>query len=120
MVSGVIRFVPAAKLPNRIRELRKQRGWSLQALGELVGCSLQMIGQLERGDSTLTLPWMRRIATAMGVKPADVLLPEDNSASLTVDEQLWIAALRAADSDAREQLTKVRDALLVEAIKQRA
>lgn len=112
MTADVVQFVSMAELPNRIRELRTARGWTLQKLGEEADCSLQMIGQLERGTSTLTLPWMQRIAKALGVQPADLLRPEDNSASLSKEEQVWIAALREASDDQRAQLSRVRDALL--------
>jgi hypothetical protein len=84
----------------------------LQQLGEQADCSLQMIGQLERGVSTLTLPWMRRIAGALELEPADLLLLEDNSNSLSPEEREWIKALRAADDRTRAQLASVRDALL--------
>lgn len=101
-------------LPNRIRALRKAKGWSLDQLGRRVGCSLQMIGQLERGTSILTLPWMQRIGPALDVTPADLMLSADNPNSLSVEEGHWVRALRSADDATRAQLARLFADLLPE------
>jgi transcriptional regulator with XRE-family HTH domain len=107
MVTEVIRFVSQADLPNRIRALRKARGWSLEQLGQRAGCSLQMIGQLERGTSVLTLPWLQRIAPALGVAPAELLLSADNPNVLSDEERVWVTALRSADEATRAAVARM-------------
>ncbi len=66
--------------PNRIGELRAQRRISQQDLAEQIGTSNQQISRLETGKGNLTQEWMRKIADALGVSPAD-LLPEEERAS---------------------------------------
>ena len=59
-------------LANRIRELRKARGWTLRTLGDRVGLSVQQISNLERGNRRLNDQWMQRIAEAFSVRPQDL------------------------------------------------
>src|SRR5690242_1244217 len=52
---------------ERIRDLRKQRGLTLQALGELCGMSVQQIHRLERGHRRLTVEMLEQICNGLGV-----------------------------------------------------
>ena len=72
-MADVISFVPMSEMPNRLYELRRQRGWSQQQVADKVGCAKMHISALERGIRDLTLPMMRRLADAFGVAPADLL-----------------------------------------------
>ena len=60
-------------MKNRIAELRKARGLTLQALADLVGASNQQISHLEKGRRGLTVDWVDRIADALGCHPFDLL-----------------------------------------------
>jgi len=60
-------------MPNRIRELRAARGLTLEQLAQETGTSVQQLSRLEKGDRRLTEGWMRRIAPALSVRPADLL-----------------------------------------------
>jgi len=61
----------------RIREIRKQKGLTLQEVAELAGTTAQTIGRLETGMRTLSLKWINRIAKALDVEPSSLLaLPE--------------------------------------------
>ncbi len=62
---------------SRLRELRKAKGLSQARLAKLVGASQPDIARLERGGRRLTTDWMRRIAAALEVHPADLLEPEE-------------------------------------------
>jgi transcriptional regulator with XRE-family HTH domain len=64
------------RAPNRIRELRKAAWVSSEELGERVGTSGATIQRLEGGAAELTHTWMLKIASELGVLPADLL---DNS-----------------------------------------
>jgi transcriptional regulator with XRE-family HTH domain len=46
---------------------------TLDQLAERVGTSFQQIARLETGDRRLAEVWMRKIAPALGVRPADLL-----------------------------------------------
>jgi transcriptional regulator with XRE-family HTH domain len=61
-------------MANRIKELREQRGLTLQQVADAAGTSLQQIQRLENGHRRLTDEWMRRIAPVLGVHPAALLL----------------------------------------------
>lgn len=60
---------------NRIRELREAKGLSADQLAEIVDppTSGAQIRRLEVGARKLTEDWMRRIAGALEVNPADLL-----------------------------------------------
>lgn len=66
-------MTPTTPPPNRIRELRKQRGWSASQLAEAVGTSYQQIYRLEHGERRLTLDWMQRLARALEVPPEHLM-----------------------------------------------
>ncbi len=61
---------------NRIREVRMERGLTLDALGASVDLSMSQMSRLERDERGLTLHYMIRIARALGVHPI-MLLPDE-------------------------------------------
>lgn len=58
---------------NRIREIRERLGVSAEELAEQVGTTATTIRRLETGKRQLTELWMRQIAAALNVHPADLL-----------------------------------------------
>ncbi len=58
---------------NRVRELREERGLTAEQLASLVNTTEATISRLETGERKLTEDWMRRIARALDVEPADLL-----------------------------------------------
>lgn len=58
---------------SRIREIRKQKGLTLQEVAERAGTTAQTIGRLETGMRTLSLNWVNRIAKALGVESSMLL-----------------------------------------------
>lgn len=68
------------KTKLKIKELRRQRGITQLSLSEMSGVSRTIISFLETGSaaiSTTQVSTLEKIATALGVKVAD-LLDEDN------------------------------------------
>jgi repressor LexA len=66
--------------PNRIRQLRKARGLTLEQLAALVphpvtgaATDVSTISKLELSKRALTTDWMHRLAGALGVEPAALL-----------------------------------------------
>ena len=59
-----------------LRRLRKERGLTLEQLGEKVGTSPQQIGRLEKGERTMTRKWAEAIAPHLGVSPVQLVFPE--------------------------------------------
>ena len=60
-------------MKNRIREYRKQRGWTIRDLAEQIGTSEATISRLETHQMSVSTDWLMRFATIFGVHPADLL-----------------------------------------------
>ena len=90
---------------NRIRDLRKAKGLTLADLAAACDppTTAQTIGRLETGMRSLSLTWMNRIATALGVDPASLMRDEAAAPAQIVAE---LAASGA------EPLTAPREAVL--------
>ncbi len=72
---------------NRIREWRHQRGWSQQQLAEGSGTTKAQINKLETGHRRLTVDWLTRLASALGVSPTDLLPPILSSSAKAAEVQ---------------------------------
>jgi len=57
----------AIPVGEQIRDLRKGRGVTLQALADATGKSVGYLSQIERNLSAVTIPVLREIAEALGV-----------------------------------------------------
>jgi len=66
----------AMLLGDRVRELRKEHGWSQGELGERIGTDAGRISRYEGGRITPSLEALVRLADALGVT-ADYLVRED-------------------------------------------
>lgn len=67
-------FAPLNRLVcDRVRELRKQRGWTLEQLAASSGVSRSMLSQIERGAASPTLGVAYRIAQAFGQSLSDLV-----------------------------------------------
>ena len=66
---------PGKPVTNRIREIRESKvpRMTIAALASLVNTTQAQISRLETGGRELTEDWMRRIAKALDVEPADLL-----------------------------------------------
>ena len=59
--------VSAGRLGARVRDLRRERGWTLEHLAERSGVSRAMISKLERGEKNPTLVVAAKVAEGLGV-----------------------------------------------------
>ncbi len=65
---------------RRVKELRSQRGWSLEALSTACGVSRSMLSQIERQQANPTLAVTYRIAQAFGMTLGELVeIPEATS-----------------------------------------
>jgi transcriptional regulator with XRE-family HTH domain len=60
----------------RLRSIRDQRGFSLRALAELCGLSINAISLIERGENSPTVSSLHRLATALNVPITDFFQEE--------------------------------------------
>jgi transcriptional regulator with XRE-family HTH domain len=67
---GSRRAVPHARkiVGQRLRAVREQRGLSQQALAERSGLTGKFIGEVERGEKSLSIDSLYHLASALGVK----------------------------------------------------
>jgi transcriptional regulator with XRE-family HTH domain len=72
------------RLGARVRALRTERGWSLEALAHASGVSRSMLSQIEREQANPTLAVTMRIAGAFGLSLGDLLETPQAASCLTV------------------------------------
>lgn len=84
-----------ARLAERLRTLRTQQGWSLDALASRSGVSRSNISLIERGESSPSAVVLDRLATALGVTLAELFAatpaPEAHPEPLlrAADQAVW-------------------------------
>lgn len=71
-------------LGARVKQLRKLRGWSLDALANASGVSRSMLSDIEREQANPTLAVTLRIAQAFGMALGDLLETPGATSSVTV------------------------------------
>lgn len=57
---------------KRVRNLRKERGWSQERLAEVSGIHRNYVSDMERGERNVSLKIINRIAKAMEIKISDL------------------------------------------------
>src|SRR6266545_4498131 len=71
-------------LRRRLKQLRTERTWSLDALARASGVSRSMLSQIERGQANPTVGVTFRIARAFGISLAELLEAPGATTSVTV------------------------------------
>ncbi|MHA6531719.1 helix-turn-helix domain-containing protein [Paenibacillus sp. BAC0078] len=92
----------------RIRILRKEKGFSQEALGEKGGFHFSYIGQIERGEKNVSLLNLSKIAEALGVNLIQLFAYVDEEIEFTEQEnniQEVVEMLRDSNGD-KVQLAK--------------
>src|SRR5829696_4455560 len=65
--SAAVDAVSSEELGGRVREFRRERGLTLEALAERSGVSRAMISKVERGEKNPTLIVAAKVAEGLGV-----------------------------------------------------
>ena len=69
---------------SRIREIRKEKGLTLQDVAERAGTTAQTIGRLETGMRTLSIKWVNRISKALETDASELLaLPQQGDIEIS-------------------------------------
>lgn len=82
---------------NRIKELRKKKNLTQKELAKLVGLDYTHIGRIENGDRTLDVEYLEKFATALGVKPYELLPLEWQPAPISEKEQQILDIVRESE-----------------------
>jgi transcriptional regulator with XRE-family HTH domain len=62
-----------AAFGRRARELRRQRGWSQDVLADKAGFSGKFLGEVERGEKSISLDNLAHLARALGVPVTELV-----------------------------------------------
>jgi transcriptional regulator with XRE-family HTH domain len=62
-----------APVGDKVRDLRKERGWSQQELADRAGISMQTVSNLETGRHVPGIATLSKIAGALGVGLGELL-----------------------------------------------
>jgi transcriptional regulator with XRE-family HTH domain len=92
---------PERQLCDRVRALRKAKGWTLEQLASLSGVSRSMLSQIERGAANPTLAVAFRIAQAFGASLAELVDAPTGRTSIEVVRADDAAALFRHDKFVR-------------------
>lgn len=81
-------------LGQRLRVLRKQRGLSQERLGERAGLSGKFIGEVERGEKSISIDSLYRVSVALEIPLRDLTdVRERNTAGPSEDAEKIFALL---------------------------
>lgn len=104
-----------ARVMNRIREIRERLGLTQEQLADRIGTTPQQISRLEKGLRGLDVPWMIKIAAALGERPAALIdevadsssrLPSERKFAQNKDELWLLEAWRALDKPEQRLLRR--------------
>lgn len=109
MLAQVFHLLPMDQAPNRIRQLRLARALTQTALGNLIGVSKVTVQALEVGRIQLSLDYMKRIGSAFGLPPVDLLHETEQNQFLRDEEMALVRAYRAAGPLQREMIHRVAE-----------
>lgn len=94
---------------NRIRELRQDKGLTIEGLAELVGTTGATIQRLETGNRQLTQKWADKISQSLGVQVAELfgnILPI-NEHGLPVLGEVQAGVWKEADATDEQKYSNI-------------
>jgi transcriptional regulator with XRE-family HTH domain len=83
----LIEEVTSGRLGERVRALRRERGWTLEMLAERSGVSRAMISKLERGEKYPTLVVAAKVAEGLGMNLSQLVSVEEKSKVVVVPRE---------------------------------
>jgi transcriptional regulator with XRE-family HTH domain len=86
-------------MASRLREMRRERGWSLEALSAMCGVSRSMLSQIERNDANPTVAVALGIARTFGVSLDDLVADPEARSPLFVIRGSDPAYVYRSDAD---------------------
>ncbi|MGV2963354.1 helix-turn-helix transcriptional regulator [Paenibacillus sp. FSL H8-0317] len=96
---------------NRIRELRKAKGWTQEQLAEAAGLHYSYIGGVERGDRNISLETLEKIMNGLQVNAEEIFkFKEDSENKRALDEHITLISGKSTDTIV--SLTKISKEVL--------
>ncbi|HBU83666.1 MULTISPECIES: helix-turn-helix domain-containing protein [Paenibacillus] len=97
---------------NRIRELRKAKGWTQEQLAEAAGLHYSYIGGVERGDRNISLETLEKIINGFQVPAEEIFkFQEESEYKRALDEHITLISGKSSDEIA--SLTKINKEILM-------
>jgi transcriptional regulator with XRE-family HTH domain len=97
---------------NRIRELRKAKGWTQEQLAEAAGLHYSYIGGVERGDRNISLETLEKIMNGLQVPAEEIFkFKEDSLYKRALDEHITL--IGGQDADQIKSLTRINKEILI-------
>jgi transcriptional regulator with XRE-family HTH domain len=84
---GLVEEVSSGRLGERVRALRRERGWTLEMLAGGSGVSRAMISKLERGEKNPTLVVAAKLAEGLGISLAQLVGIEEKREVVVVPRE---------------------------------
>jgi transcriptional regulator with XRE-family HTH domain len=103
----VVEEVSSGRLGERVRALRRERGWTLELLAERSGVSRAMISKLERGEKNPTLVVAARVAEGLGVSLSQLVGIEERTDVVVVPRERRVV-MRDPETGFERQLLSPR------------
>lgn len=100
------------EFPNRLAQLRKERGMTQQQLADLAGTHVVQIRRYEGGVSQPAVDVLKRLAIALSVS-ADALLFDEAERGPDEDLRLQFEALSAMSPEEKHVAKSVLEAMIV-------
>lgn len=92
------------RLPARLKEARRKRGLSLEAVANLSGVSRSMVSQIERGESSPTISTLWNLTRALQVDFAGLLEEADGADHIEVLRATDVPAIDNMGQNCRIQI----------------
>lgn len=100
------------KFPEKLNELRKERGLSQQKLAVMTGVHISQIHRYEKGTSQPTLDIIKKLAIALSVS-ADTLIFGKNERGPSDDLRLQFEAISQLGDADRRLIREILDGLIL-------
>lgn len=93
-------------LGKRIREERKKLNFTQEQLAELINVSTTYVGFIERGERSLTLDKLIKIANTLGIS-VDYLLQDSVTDDSSAQEKLLLQLFSSANSQQKNMILEM-------------
>lgn len=101
----------SAQISQRLKELRKNRGWSLDITAKKTGVSKAMLGQIERGESSPTIGTLWKIASGLETSFSSFFLDQiekdEHATPFPNDPNMQMHTIFPYSSDTRMEVFEV-------------
>ena len=92
-------------LSKHLREARRARGLSQEALATAAGVRTATVGDIERGAVAASVSTILQLATALDVAPGTLLDGPFPASDLSKNEREVVSGLRLMDDESRRHVT---------------